>query len=234
VAEAGEAVARAHLRRQIADPVLRAKLTPDYRLGCKRVLISNDYYPALSRDNTEVVTDPIAEIRARSVVTADGVVHPADIIIYGTGFHTTDSFAAVRIVGQNGLELTTAFADGMHAYWGMAVPRFPNLFLLLGPNTGLGHNSVVLMIEAQMRYVLSLLSQMKRRGWTTVDVKPEVEAAWNRTVQDKIGKTVWITGGCTSWYLDANGRNTTIWPGFVAEYQMKTRRANIADYARVA
>ncbi len=229
-----EAMARAHLESQVTDPHLRRKLSPAYRLGCKRVLISNDFYPALAQPHVSLVTDRIAEIRTGSVVTADGVVHPADCLIYGTGFHTTDCTSAVRITGRDGLTLNDAFADGMHAYWGITVPGLPNFFLLLGPNTGLGHNSVVLMIEAQMRYVASLLRKMDAAGWMSAEVKPEVEAAWNRSVQSRIGKTVWIKGGCRSWYLDAQGRNTTIWPGFVAEYQMKTRAARLADYTRLA
>jgi cation diffusion facilitator CzcD-associated flavoprotein CzcO len=234
VTEASESMGRAHLRKHVPDPALRAKLTPDYRVGCKRVLLSNDYLPAMSRDNVELVTHGIARMTQDAIIDTQGEAHPADIVIYGTGFRTTDSFAAVRIVGRNGLELKTAFAGGMHAHWGIAVPDFPNLFLLLGPNTGLGHNSVVLMIEAQVRYVISLLRQMRKRSWHAIEVRREVEAAWNDKIQGKIAGTVWLTGGCKSWYLDEHGRNTTIWPGFVAEYQLKTRRAKISDYAPVS
>ena len=230
VTRTAEAMSRAHMRRQVKDPVLREKLTPNYRLGCKRVLISNDFYPAMAQENVELETNAIAEIRPDGVVMQDGTVHAADIIIYGTGFHTTDSFGAVRIVGRDGTDLSQAFSNGLHAYMGMAVPNFPNFFFLLGPNTGLGHNSVVLMIEAQMRYLLSLFRQMARRGRRTAEVKPEIEAAWNRKLQARLGKTVWNAGGCKSWYLDENGRNTTIWPGFVAEYQIKTRSARLDDY----
>jgi cation diffusion facilitator CzcD-associated flavoprotein CzcO len=230
VTAAAEAMGRTHLAKQVPDPALRARLTPDYRVGCKRVLLSNDYLPALSRDNVELVTNGIARMTHDAIIDTQGRAHPADIVIYGTGFRTTDSFAAVRIVGRNGLELNTAFAGGMHAHWGIAVPDFPNLFLLLGPNTGLGHNSVVLMIEAQVRYIMSLLRQMRARGWRAIEVRREAEAAWNDKIQGKIAGTVWLTGGCKSWYLDENGRNTTIWPGFVAEYQFKTRRAKIAEW----
>ncbi len=230
VTEAAEKMGRDHLASQVPDPALRARLTPDYRVGCKRVLLSNDYLPALSRDNVVLVTDGIARMEAGAIIDTQGTAHPADIVIYGTGFRTTDSFAAVRIVGRGGLELNTAFAGGMHAHWGIAVPDFPNLFFLLGPNTGLGHNSVVLMIEAQVRYVMSLLAQMQRRGWRAIEVRREAEAAWNAAIQTKIAGTVWLTGGCKSWYLDENGRNTTIWPGFVAEYQFKTRRAKISEW----
>jgi cation diffusion facilitator CzcD-associated flavoprotein CzcO len=230
VTEAAEAIARAHLKRKIADPALRAKLTPTYRLGCKRVLISNDFYPALARETTELVTAPVASIEADRVIAADGASYPADVLIFGTGFRTIDSFSAVRIVGRRGVTLQQAFANGLHAYRGVAVPGFPNFFFLLGPNTGLGHNSMVLMIEAQMRYLLSLFAKMARRGWRVAEVRPEIEEAWNQRMQSRLGKTVWMTGGCKSWYLDENGRNTTIWPGLVAEYQLKMRIAKLADY----
>jgi cation diffusion facilitator CzcD-associated flavoprotein CzcO len=230
VTETAEAMARRHLKRQVTDPVLRAKLTPDYRLGCKRVLISNDFYPALARESTEVVTSPIVSVGADRVVTADGGVSPADVLIFGTGFRTTDSFSAVRIVGRGGVTLSQAFEGGLHAYRGVAAPGFPNFYFLLGPNTGLGHNSVVLMIEAQMRYLVSLFGKMRRRGWQVAEVRPEVEAAWNRRIQARLKKSVWMTGGCKSWYLDENGRNTTIWPGLVAEYQLRMRRARLAEY----
>jgi cation diffusion facilitator CzcD-associated flavoprotein CzcO len=230
VAKAGEKMARDHLARQIADPDLRAKLTPNYRMGCKRVLISNDFYPALARPNVSLESGGIAAIRPDGLVTADGRNIDADVIIYGTGFHTTDSFATVHIAGRNGQTLNQVFAGGMHAHWGMAVPGFPNLFFLLGPNTGLGHNSVVLMIEAQMNYLISLLRQMDAKNCKLAEVRPEAEAAWNEEVQTKLRSTVWTQGGCTSWYMDENGRNTSIWPGFVYQYQLRTRKAELADF----
>jgi cation diffusion facilitator CzcD-associated flavoprotein CzcO len=228
--EKAEALARRHLHKRIKNPALRAKLTPDYRIGCKRILISNDYYPALAQENVEVVTEGVMEMLPDAIVTKDGVKHPADVIVYGTGFHTTDSFARLTILGRNGVALNDVFASGMHAYRGLAVPGFPNLFFLLGPNTGLGHNSVVLMIEAQMRYLTHLFARMARKGAGTVDVKPKVEEAWNNKLQQRISTTVWNDGGCKSWYLDATGRNTTIWPGFVAEYQARMRWARLKDY----
>jgi cation diffusion facilitator CzcD-associated flavoprotein CzcO len=231
ITQAAEAMARRHLARQVKDSGLRQKLAPAYRLGCKRVLISNDFYPALARDNTVLVTQRIAAIAPGGVLTEDGVLHEADVLIYGTGFHTTDSFSAVNIVGRNGLTLQEAFAGGLHAYRGVAVPGFPNVFFLLGPNTGLGHNSVVLMIEAQMHYLVSLFRQMARRGRQVAEVRPDVEAAWNRRIQARLATTVWTTGGCRSWYLDDKGRNTTIWPGLVAEYQLRMRRAKLTDFS---
>ncbi len=234
VTEKAKAFARRHLKRQVADPALRAKLTPDYELGCKRVLISNDFYPAIARETTDLVTTQIESVGPDHIKTTDGASYPADVLIYGTGFRTTDSFSAVRIVGRNGVTLEQAFADGLHAYRGLAVPGFPNFYFLLGPNTGLGHNSVVLMIEAQVRYLLSLFAKMARRGWRVAEVKPEIEADWTRRMHARLGTTVWMTGGCKSWYLDKNGRNTTIWPGLVAEYQLKMRSASLRDYERQA
>lgn len=233
VAAAGRRMALAHLAAQIKDPTLRAKLTPDYAMGCKRVLISNDFYPALARPNVTLQTSNVAEIRPHAILARDGTEYPADVIIYGTGFHTTDSFSAITITGRNNLTLAESFKDGMHAHWGITVPDFPNLFFLLGPNTGLGHNSVVLMIEAQVRYVMSLLRQMARQGWRAAAVRADVERAWNEKIQKRLAHTVWMQGGCRSWYLDENGRNTTIWPGFVAEYQWKTRSASLKDFERV-
>ncbi len=233
VARAGERMARAHLAAQIKDPVLRAKLTPSYAMGCKRVLISNDFYPSLARGNVTLETAPIREIRSNSILTADGAEHAADILIYGTGFHTTDAFEAVPVTGRHGSTLREAFAHGMHAHWGITTPDFPNFFFLLGPNTGLGHNSVVLMIEAQVRYALSLIAQMNAKGWHAADVRPAAEQAWNAEIQKRHTRGVWTQGGCRSWYLDAQGRNTTIWPGTVLEYQRRTRRARLEDYAPV-
>ncbi len=234
VAEFGEKMARAHLHAQIADPALREKLTPDYAMGCKRVLISNDFYPALAQPNVALETGGIAAIRPDAIVGADGTEHKVDAIVYGTGFRTTDGWQAVEVQGSDGRSLAAAFAAGMHAYWGANVPGFPNFFLLLGPNTGLGHNSVLLMIQAQMHHAVSLIRQMARQGWRAADVRADKERAWNEKLQARMRGTVWTAGGCRSWYLDANGRNTTIWPGSVAEFQLKSRFAALADYRRVA
>ena len=233
-AGAGKGMALKHLARQVKDPALRRKLTPDYELGCKRVLISNDYFPALSRPNVDVITTGIREIRAGGIITQDGVEHPADVIIFGTGFHTTDALASLDIRGIGGVPLAQIYKQGMHAYYGITVPGFPNMFIMMGPNTGLGHNSMVVMIEAQVRYAMSLLTQMKRRGWGAADVRADIEARYNTELQQRLAKTIWQTGGCKSWYQDANGKNTTLWPGFTLEYVWRTRRADLADYARVA
>lgn len=224
------AIARRFLTRQVNDPALRANLTPEYTIGCKRVLISNTFYPTLQRQNVELVTDGITEIRPHAVVTQDGTERPADVIIFGTGFRTTDAMTQVTITGREGQSLNQAWAGGMRAYLGTAVPGFPNFFMLLGPNTGLGHNSVVIMIEAQVRYVMSALRLMRRCHARAMAVRPEVDAAFNEALTAKMNRTVWQSGGCQSWYQDSAGRNTTLWPGFTVEYSWHTRAVRAAEY----
>jgi cation diffusion facilitator CzcD-associated flavoprotein CzcO len=213
----------------VADPELRAKLTPAYRAGCKRMLISDDYYPALVRPNVDLVTAPITEIRADAVVAADGREIPADVIIYGTGFKATEGIAPVRIFGSGGVELAATWRDGMHAYLGTSIAGFPNLFLVIGPNTGLGHNSMVFMMEAQYRYILAAIAYIKRKKTRAVDVLPGVMQAFNEDVQRRMKGTVWATG-CSSWYQDANGKNVSLWPGFTFAFRRLTRRFNPKRY----
>ena len=222
--------ARQHLKSQVPDPELRAKLTPDYRIGCKRVLISNDYYPALMRDNVDLITDGIAEVREHSVVTTTGEEFEVDAIIFGTGFRVTDALAQQRIVGRGGLKIQEAWSGGIEAHHGITIPGFPNFFMLLGPNTGLGHNSVVFMIEQQVRHVMSLLREMSEREATTVEVKAEAMRAFNDRMHRRLRRAVWNEGGCRSWYLDEHGVNRTIWPGFTFEYWASTRKAKSQDY----
>lgn len=228
-----EPLALAHLRIQVADPNLRARLTPSYRLGCKRVLLSNDYYPTLSRPNVRVVTDPITEIREKSVVTGDGASHDVDTIIFATGFHVTDYPIAHRIFDGSGTSLAAAWTrpTAPTAFKGTTTAGFPNLFILTGPNTGLGHNSQVFMIEAQIRYVTGALSHATRHRVTRLEVRPAAQARWDRRVQRKMRGTVWVTGGCKSWYLDANGRNTTLWPGATWSFAAQTRRFDPRSYS---
>jgi cation diffusion facilitator CzcD-associated flavoprotein CzcO len=225
-----ERLARRHLRHQVRDPELRRKLTPTYRMGCKRVLISNDYLPALARPNVELVTDAIAEVRARSIVTADSVEREVDTIIFGTGFHVTDLPAAERIRGRDGLSLAEHWQGSPQAHMGSMVAGYPNLFFLVGPNTGLGHNSIVFMIESQCNYVLSALELMEGHGAAELDVRPEAQAAYNAALQERMRGTVWTAGGCASWYLDATGRNTTLWPSFTWPFRERTRRLDPAQY----
>jgi cation diffusion facilitator CzcD-associated flavoprotein CzcO len=225
-----EKLARWHINRQIADPELRAKVTPDYTIGCKRVLLSNDYYPALTRPNVDVETSGIAEVRENSIVTADGREYEVDCIIYGTGFKVTDAVAEQRIVGRDGLKIQEAFANGIEVYRGTTVPGFPNLFMLLGPNTGLGHNSVVFMIEVQIQHVLSCLRLLQEKGADALEPKPEALRAFNDRMHRRLRRAVWNEGGCQSWYLDENGINRTLWPGHTFEFWAGTRRAKEEDY----
>jgi hypothetical protein len=220
------------LQRQVPDEALRAKLTPDYVMGCKRVLLSNDYWPSLAKENVEVVTEPIRELTQHGVMTADGREHEVDTIIFGTGFHVTDSPAMYRIVGRQGRALADAWAPTMRSYLGTSVTGFPNLFLLLGPNTGLGHSSVVLMIEAQLEQVIAAMRSMRRRGITAIEPTAEAQRRYNERIDAKMAGTVWMTG-CQSWYLDATGRNATLWPGYVTSYRWRLRRFRTADYAVV-
>ncbi len=227
--EKGMQIARQHLEKQVADPGLRAKLTPHYTLGCKRVLLSDDFYPAITRPNVEVITGRIREVRAHSIVTEDGREHEIDTIICGTGFHVTDSRLPQHVHGRGGQTLADDWYTGRHAYLGTTVAGFPNLFLLIGPYTGLGHNSMVLMIESQINYILDCLRTMERRNVRTIEVQPAIQEAFNTEMQQRMKGTVW-TSGCASWYLDASSHNTTIWPGFTFEFRRRTRHFDPQHY----
>ena len=222
----------ANLARQVPDRELRAKLTPDYRFGCKRVLISNDYYRAMGRDNVELVTDPIATVEPRGVRTADGALHEVDAIICGTGFRVTEYLSSVKIVGRGGVTLDDAWRTSLRNYLGIAISGFPNLFLLMGPNTGLGHNSMIFMIEAQARYAASALATLRDRALAYIDVRPEIERAFRAELARKMKGTVWTTG-CSSWYQTPNGE-VFLWPAATVDYWWRTRRLDLADYEQHA
>lgn len=222
-------IALRHLHRQVEDPELRAKLTPNYLMGCKRILLSDDFYPSLTRGNVEVVTDSIREVQPHSIVTADGRERAVDTIICATGFHVTDMGIARRVRGRDERTLGDAWLDGPRAYLGTAIAGFPNLFLLIGPNTGVGHTSMVYMIESQIAYVLDCLRRMRRDGLQAVEVRAESQRAYNDELQQRMRGTVW-TSGCASWYLDAHGRNATLWPGFTFEFRHRTRRFDVGQY----
>ncbi len=224
-------IATQHLEQQIADPALRALVTPHYHMGCKRILLSNDYYPALTRDNVELIAGGVSSFTSDGVVGSDGVERKADVVVLATGFHATHPFGDVRIFGRGGLELNDVWKDGMEAFLGVNVAGFPNLFVLVGPNTGLGHNSMVFMIESQVRYVMGLLDLMKRTKTAVIDVKRQVQDGFNGALQKRMSKTVWKSG-CKSWYLDENGKNTVLWPGFSFTYGLWTRRVDAARYDR--
>jgi cation diffusion facilitator CzcD-associated flavoprotein CzcO len=221
-----------HLARAVPDPELRAKLTPDYRLGCKRVLISNDYYAALARANVDLVTDGIERIEPTGVRTADGTLHEVDAIIFGTGFRVVDYVSAMQIVGRDGHDLNDVWRESVRNYLGITVSGFPNLFLLMGPNTGLGHNSMIFMIEAQARYAVAAIRAMRDQALAAIEVRPEVEARFRAGLARRMQNTVW-TSGCNSWYQAPDGE-VLLWPGFTFDYWRRTRRLALADYATVA
>ncbi|MDN0193797.1 NAD(P)/FAD-dependent oxidoreductase [Streptomyces sp. S.PNR 29] len=226
-----EQLAKRNMARAIKDPALRARLTPDYRIGCKRILLSSDYYPALAQPNVDVVASGLTEVRGSTLVAADGSEAEADAIIFGTGFHVTDMPVAERVVGADGRTLAEAWKGGMEALRGSSVAGFPNWIPIIGPNTGLGNSSMILIIESQLNYLADFLRQMKVLGGRiALDARPAAVEAWNHRVQERMKRTVWSTGGCTSWYLDASGRNTTIWPGTTSEFRRATRRVDLAEY----
>lgn len=221
-------MATRHLKKQVADPKLRALLTPDYPLGCKRIVISDDWYPALARDNCSVVTAPIEHVAPEGVVTADGAVHAADAIIFATGFESTSFLAPMQIVGNDGVALTDAWRAGAEAHRGMLVSGFPNLFLLYGPNTNLGHNSILFMIECQVRYVMRCLDELARRGARWIDVKREAMARSNADLQQALEQTSW-SSDCSSWYKTADGKITNNWSGRTAAYWLATRKPKLDE-----
>jgi cation diffusion facilitator CzcD-associated flavoprotein CzcO len=225
-----EKAARAHLRHHVPDPELRAKLTPDYAPGCKRILVSNDYLPSLSKPNVEVVCDGIREVRERSIVAADGTEREVDTIILGTGFHVTDLPIAERVRDAAGRSLAEHWDGSLQAHRGTTVAGFPNLFMLMGPNTGLGHNSVVFMAEAQVHYIVQALQHMERTGTAIAEPRKEAQLRWNADVQRRMKGTVWTAGGCESWYLDRKGLNTTLWPDFSFRFRNALRRFDPGEY----
>ena len=224
--KAAERQALHHLAAQVPDPALRARLTPRYDLGCKRILIANDYYPALTQPNVSLVTDPITAVTHDGLVTSDGTERRADTIVLATGFHVTDNPMGPLVHGRAGHRLDEAFGPALPSYLGTTVPYFPNLFVMTGPNTGLGHSSMILMIESQLTYILDAL---RRAGDATFEVREEVARAYTDDVQRALPGTVWASG-CASWYLDRDGRNGVLWPGFTFTFRRRTRRFDVDDY----
>jgi cation diffusion facilitator CzcD-associated flavoprotein CzcO len=230
-----ELVLRAKIRTEIKDPELRRKVTPNFRLGCKRMLLSNDWYPTLDRDHVELITEGIREVDGRRIITADGTAREVDAIILATGFHVTDSPMFDLICGSDARSLAQTYADkGRQAYKGSAVAGFPNMFFLVGPNTFVGHTSVVYMIEAQLNYIVDAIDTMKTHDLRTLEVRREVQDAYNEKLQRKLASSVWMTGGCASWYLDAHGNNTTIWPDFTFRFRNQTKRFDLDAYTTTA
>ncbi|MET8182910.1 NAD(P)/FAD-dependent oxidoreductase [Streptomyces sp. NPDC005336] len=225
-----ERLAGAHMKRAVKDPVLRAKLTPDYRIGCKRILLSNDYYPALAQPHVDVVAAGLREVRGSTLVASDGTETEADAIVFGTGFHVTDMPIAHRVTGAHGTTLAEEWKGGMEALRGTSAAGFPNFMTIIGPNTGLGNSSMILIIEAQLNYMADYLRQLDTLGGkVAMDAKPSAVRDYNERIEERMRRTVWNVGGCDSWYLD-NGRNTTLWPGTTSEFKKVTRRVHPEEY----
>ena len=225
-----EALARSHLKRSIADPVLRARVTPDYRMGCKRVLISNDYYPAIAQPNVSVIGQPVQGLNATGVISADGQHTPSDAVIFGTGFRVSTPFDRGFVTGLEQRDLAEEWESGPQAYLGTVIAGYPNLFLLTGPNTALGHNSMIYMIESQVNYIMSALELSDRTPDGRLVVGEEVQRRYNAQVQSDLADSIWNTGGCSSWYRHPSGKNTALWPDFTWRFRARTRKAKRADF----
>ncbi len=228
--KAAQALALRNLHKSIADPELRAKLTPEYVMGCKRILLSNDFYPALAQPNAEVVASGLAKVDGTTLTAADGTSHDVDAIILATGFHTVDMPIAERVHGLGGVSLAEAWQGDMRALRGTTVAGFPNLCLVIGPNTGLGHNSMVHIIESQLAYIVGYLKALDSEGVAALDPRPEAQQRWCDEVERRMAPTVWNTGGCASWYLNPAGRNPTLWPASTVRFRRATRSVDVGEY----
>lgn len=217
------------LRNEVPDAELRAKLLPDYPLGCKRILISNDWLSTLAREDVEVMTAPIRELSRRAVVTADGAEHPADAVIFGTGFAAHDFLAPMRITGLGGRELNESWRDGAEAYLGLTVAGFPNMFILYGPNTNLGAGSIIAVLESQIGYVVEAVRALERTGARWIDVREDVQSSFNDDIQRRLAESVW-TAGCSNWYRSESGKVTNNWPGTTSAYRRRIRRPDPEDF----
>ncbi len=226
----GEKMSLQHLRQQVKDPALRAKLTPDFQFGCKRMLISDDYWASFERENVELVTDPIEEVRSTGIETADGTLREVDAIVMATGFALGLASAPFPITGRDGRHLDEVWKSGAVAYMGMTVAGFPNWFILMGPNTGPGHTSVLVYTEAQIAHALGALHKLRNQGLKAVDVRQDVQDRYNAGIQDRMRHMVWTHGGCNSWYLSPDGSNHSLYPGFAAEYVARAHRFSARDY----
>ncbi|MCB9659555.1 MAG: NAD(P)/FAD-dependent oxidoreductase [Sandaracinaceae bacterium] len=227
-----ERVARQHLQRQVKDPWLRRQLTPNYRIGCKRVLLSNDYYPALQRPNCKLVTWPIVSLSERGVRTAEGIEHQVDCVVFATGFEVRHTSTAFPVMGLDGRVLGDEWRAGAQAYKSMNVSGYPNLHFILGPNSGPGHNSALVYMESQIAYAVQGVRALRDGGLRWLDVRPEVQRRYNEHLQERLAKTNW-NSGCKSWYLTEDGFNATMYPGFATQYANELRTLHLADYRTV-
>jgi len=225
-----EIIAKTQLRRQVPDPALRRALTPDFRIGCKRILLTNDWLPTLARDDVEVVTTALTEVTETGVRDGTGRLHDVDTIIFATGFTPTEPPVAHQLTGVTGTTLAAHWAGSPSAHLGITVPGFPNLFLMYGPNTNLGHSSIVYMLESQAAYLAAALRVMRAEGLASIDVRPDAERTYNEWINDALTNTVWNSGGCSSWYLDSRGRNSVMWPTFTFRFRARTRSFDVINY----
>jgi cation diffusion facilitator CzcD-associated flavoprotein CzcO len=223
-------MADSHRARQVPDPALRERLRPSYPMGCKRILVASDFYPALGRANVELVAQAAAGFTTGGVVAADGTVREVDAIVCATGFETIEPLARLHVQGAGGRTLAAAWRDGPEAYHGITVAGFPNLFMLLGPNTGTGHTSVLIPIEAQARYTLACIRELARRGARSMDVRADVMRRHNAELQRRLAATVWASPSCTSWYKTRSGKILATYPGYITRYVRETRRPRYDDY----
>ncbi|MEU7141254.1 NAD(P)/FAD-dependent oxidoreductase [Nocardia sp. NPDC046473] len=228
-----ELVGKAQLHRQVKDPWLRRQLTPDFRAGCKRLLMTDDYYPALQRDNCKLITWPIAKLSERGIRTAEGVEHQADCIVFATGFDVSKTGTPIPVVGRDGRVLADEWSGGAYAYKSVAVSGYPNLFLTFGPNSGPGHNSALVYMEAQIDYVVSAVGTILEQDLRVLDVRKDRQDRYNAGMQRRLTSTTW-NSGCRSWYLTEDGFNATMYPGFATQYVNQLRTVDLADYTVVA
>jgi cation diffusion facilitator CzcD-associated flavoprotein CzcO len=222
------------LEREVKDPTLRAKLTPTYEFGCKRILSSDDYLPTFNRDHVTLETHAISSITSSGIRTATGTQHDLDVIVFATGFDIAEINTDVQIIGRGGQELYSRWREhGLEAYKGASVSGFPNLNFILGPNTGLGHSSMIGIMEAQMNYIMGYTELLEGSGeGTSLDLKPVVQQTYNARLQHLFDGTVWASG-CQSWYMNSRGKITTLYPRLVDDFRVKTRRVNATEYERL-
>lgn len=221
-----------HINKYIKDPELRKKMTPTYEMGCKRILMSNDYYQAVARDYVDVISESIESVDATGVTTADGKHRDVDVIVFCTGFHASEDILQYEVTGKDAQTLNDAWTEGPEGYLGTTVSGFPNMFTIVGPNTGLGHNSMIYMIESQINYIIKAIQYINKSEIQAIDVYPAVQAKYNKEIQARLQKTIWKSD-CKSWYLTKNGKNTTLWPGFTFEYRARTYFFQPNDYDKI-
>jgi len=224
-----EQLCRSHLQRQVRDPWMRRQLTPDFRIGCKRLLASNDYYPALQQPNCQLITWPIATLSPKGIRTAEGIEHQVDCIVFATGYDVCTTGAPIPITGIGGRQLNQEWARGAQAYKSISVSGYPNLFLTFGPNSGPGHNSALVYMESQIHYTVQGIAKILQENLKTLDVRPEVQRRYNQAIQKRLAKTNW-NSGCKSWYLTADGFNPSMYPGFATQYARQLDRFDPGKY----